>query len=172
MRGSANRLAMRGPGPTTSAGLIEGQYWLPPYIYPPAEFEPIETGSVYIPIPAIGDVATIIQIQIPEGHNGIITHMANNYVGAGFTEGSGQIVWQIARDGAAVDGYDYASVLGSLGSPANPTRHPSGFRVFESQKITLSVKNVSIVVAGQLTGGRLMGWYYPKEYENPSLQTM
>jgi hypothetical protein len=153
-----------------SDGVAGSSYRLPPWIYPPAEFEPIETGSVYVNLPAIGSTATIINIQIPTGHNGIIRGIGNNFVGGGWTEGTGQITWQIARDGAPVDGYD--TILGSLGNPSNPTIHPSGFRVFENQVVILSVTNVSVALAGQLSGGRLLGWYYPIEYEDPNLTTM
>ena len=151
-------------------GLAGDSYVLPPWIYPPAEFEPIETGPLYVSLPAIGATATIATITIPTGHNGIITGVGNNFVGAGWTEGTGSVTWQIARDNAPVDGY--AVILGSLGSPASPTRLPSGFRVFENQVVAFTVKNVSIVVAGQLIGARLMGWYYPKEYESQNVQTM
>lgn len=144
-------------------------YKMPPWIYPPPEFEPIDLVN-YINLPAIGASAAIISILIPTGHNGIITNIANNFVGGGWTEGTGAVTWQISRDNAAVDGYDL--ILASLGSPANPVRHPSGFRVFENQLVTLFVSNVSVVLAGQLSGGRLMGWYYPKEYEDPNLTTM
>jgi hypothetical protein len=144
-------------------------YKLPPWIYPPAEFEPIDLVN-YINLPAVGASANIIAIQIPTGHNAIITHIANNFVGGGWTEGAGTVTWQIARDGAPVDGYDL--IPASLGSPASPTRHPSGFRAFENQIVTLAVNNVNVVLAGQLSGGRLMGYYYPIEYEDPNLTTM
>lgn len=150
-------------------GISSGSYRLPPWIYPPAEFEPIDLFD-YIALPAAGSAADIISIKIPTGNNGIITTYGNNFVGGGWVEGSGDVTWQIARDGAPVDGYD--AILGSLGSPASPTRHPSGFRVFQNQVVTLSVTNVNVVLAGQLSGGRLLGWYYPIEYEDPNLTTM
>lgn len=144
-------------------------YRLPPWLYPPAEFQPIDLFA-YISLPAIGASANIISIQIPTGNNGIVTNIGNNFVGGGWTEGAGAVTWQIARDGAPVDGYD--TILGSLGSPASPTRHPSGFRVFENQIVTLAVSNVSVILAGQLSGGRMLGYYYPMEYEDPNLTTM
>lgn len=157
------------PFPLDRDGVAGGSYRLPPWIYPPAEFEPIDLFN-YVILPAIGSNTNIISIKIPTGNNGIITNIGNNFVGGGWTEGSGAVTWQIARDGAPVDGYDL--ILGSLGSPASPTRHPSGFRVFENQVVTLAVFNVSVVLAGQLSGGRLLGYYYPLEYEDPNLTTM
>lgn len=146
-----------------------GAYRLPPWIYPPAEFQPIDLFN-YVNLPAVGASATIISIQIPTGNNGIITNIGNNFVGGGWTEGTGAVTWQIARDSAPVDGYD--NILGSLGLPQSPTRHPSGFRVFENQLVTFVVSNVSVVLAGQLSGARLLGYYYPIEYEDPNLTTM
>lgn len=150
-------------------GISGSTYKLPPWIYPPAEFEPIDLVN-YINLPAVGASAAIISVTIPTGHNGIIRGIGNNYVGGGWVEGSGAVTWQISRDGAPVDGYD--TILGSLGSPANPTIHPCGFRVFENQIVALVVSNVSVILAGQLSGGRLVGWYYPLEYEDPNLTTM
>jgi hypothetical protein len=147
-----------------------GTYQLPPWIYPPGEFWPIDQGPFYVPLPAIGATAVVVSFQVPPGHNGIILAYGNNFVGGGWTEGSGAVTWQITRDQAAIDGYD--NIPGSLGSPAAPFRHPSGFRIFENQVIQLVVTNVSIVVSGQLIGGRFAGWYYPKMYEDQNITTM
>jgi hypothetical protein len=143
----------------------DGVYQLDPTVYPPPEREPIDLFN-YVALPAIGAAATIVSVQIEAGYNAIIRAYGNNFVGGGWTEGSGAVTWQILIDTAAVPGYD--AILGSLGSPANPTYHPSGFRVMETQTLVLQVTNVSIVVAGQLSGGRLVGYYYPKEYDDPS----
>ena len=141
---------------------------LPPWIYPPAEFIAVDVVG-YVALPAVGAQAIVVQFQVPTGMNGIIESYGNNFIGGGFNEGSGNVIWQIFRDQAlSVPVKGYSNILASLGSPAAPTRHPSGFRVFENEFITLVVKNVAVVVAGQLSGGRFMGWYYPKDYEDPN----
>jgi hypothetical protein len=142
-----------------------GQYWMDPTIWPPPEREPIDLIN-YVALPAIGATATIVSQLIEPGYNAIIRAYANNFVGGGWTEGSGSVTWQIALDTAPAPGYD--TILASLGSPANPVYHPCGIRVLEGQTIILTVTNVSVVLAGQLSGGRLMGYYYPKEYDDPS----
>lgn len=142
-----------------------GAYWADPTIYPPPEREPIDLVN-YVALPAIGATATVVSQLIENSYNAIIRAYANNFVGGGWVEGSGSVTWQIAIDSAAVPGYD--TILASLGSPANPVYHPSGIRTMEGQTIVLSVTNVSVVLAGQLVGGRLMGYYYPKEYDDPS----
>lgn len=142
-----------------------GSYWLPPWIYPPAENEPID-DIAYVGLPAIGSSVQVLKRTIDPGYNSVLVAFANNFVGGGWTEGSGAITWQILIDGAAVPGYDL--IPASLGSPANPVRHPSGIRVFEGQTVVLLATNNSVVLAGQLTGGRWQGYFYPKEYEDPS----
>lgn len=141
----------------------------PPWVVPPVEFNPIDQFN-YAEIPAIGDNAIVVQFKVPAGNNGIILAYGNNFAGGGFLEGTGDIFWQILRDGLAIKGY--GRILGSLGNPSSPTKHPSGFRIFENQTITLKVFNDAVVVdpdAPQLSGGRLMGWYYPLRYEDPGV---
>jgi hypothetical protein len=103
---------------------------------------------------------------IEPGYNAIIRAYGNNFVGGGWAEGTGDITWAILIDSAAVPGYDL--ILGSLGQVSNPTYHPCGFRVMEGQTVVFQVTNNAVVVAGQLTGARLIGYYYPKEYDDPS----
>lgn len=158
-------LALNQQLPNSDGLSSSGVYTLDPTIWPPAEREPIDLIN-YVSLPAIGATAVIVQQQIEPGYNSIIRAYGNNFVGGGWTEGSGQVLWQIAIDNAPVPGYD--AILASLGSPANPVVHPSGIRVAENQTITLSVTNVSVVLAGQLSGGRLMGYYYPREYDDPT----
>jgi hypothetical protein len=134
---------------------------LPPWIYPPAEFEAFDF-STYLAIPAIAAGGAVISFVVPSGRNGVIRKVANVFVGGGFQEGSGSIFWQIRAD--QVPAPNYENVVASLGSVANPTDF-AGIRVYEGQVIDLFVQNVSIVVAGQLIGGRLQGWFYPMQIE-------
>ena len=138
---------------------------LPVWLYPPAQWENLDQYA-YAALPAIGATATIISFTVPIGRNGVIQKVANNYVGGGWTEGSGAVVWRILIDGAPPPGAtSYANILGSLGSPASPTGI-AGFRIFENQVLTLVAFNTSVVVAGQLVGGRLTGYLYPREMES------
>jgi len=139
----------------------------PLWIDPPDQWENLDLLN-YVALPAVGAQATILTFQVPVGRNGVIKKVANNYVGAGWLEGSGTLVWQILIDGAPPAGANsYASILASLGSPANPVEI-SGFRIYENQVLTVIIQNVApgIVPAGQLCGARLVGYLYPKEMES------
>ena len=162
---SQNRPPATIPFPNASGASKADGYWLPPWIYPPAETEPID-DIAYIVLPAIGVTSIILQRIVEPGYNGVLVAFANNFVGGGWTEGSGAVTWQINIDGAPVPGYDL--IPASLGSPANPVRHPSGIRILEGSTITLLVTNVSVVPSAQLSGGRWQGYLYPKEYEDPN----
>jgi hypothetical protein len=141
---------------------------LPLWLYPPNQWENLDQVN-YTALPAIAAEAIIISFQVPLGRHGIINKVACNFVGGGWVEGSGAVVWQILVDGAPPSGASsYDSILGSLGSPANPVGI-AGFRIYENQVLTLEISNVSVVVAGQLAGGRLMGYLYPKEMEDENL---
>ena len=143
-------------------------YPRPPWVDPPQQWENLDLIG-YVALPAIAAQANVLNFQVPLGRNGVIQKVANNLVGGGWTEGAGGAIWQILVDGAPPPGAtNYDLILASLGSPANPVQIP-GFRIYENQVLTLVVKNVNIVVAGQLSGGRLIGYLYPKELEQEDL---
>jgi hypothetical protein len=144
----------------TSAQPVE----LPARLFPPAQWENVDQFA-YVALPAVAARAVIISFKVPIGRNGIIKKIANNFVGGGFQEGQGNIIWRVLVDGAPPPGANsYDSISGSLGSPASPTEI-AGFRIFENQTVQLVADNIAIVVAGQLVGGRLVGYLYPRELE-------
>jgi|SRR5579864_8774543 len=137
----------------------------PTWVDPPDQWENLDLSS-YVALPAQAAQTNIIKFQIPVGHNGVIKKVANNFVGPGFVEGTGAIVWQILVDGAPPPGAtSYDNILDSLGAVSNPTEI-AGFRVYENQTLTVVVKNIGVVPqAGQASGARLIGWLYPREME-------
>ena len=142
---------------------------LPVTNFMPAEGEDFEQAS-YVALPAIGASAVVVQFVVPEGRYGMIKRIANVFVGGGFQEGQGGVVWQIIQD-ALVPGTLVApffdNIVASLGSVSNPSTI-DGIRIREGQLVQLIVKNVSIVVSGQFVGGRLGGYFYPVELDPPT----
>jgi hypothetical protein len=152
----------------------KGRPDLPPWIYAPANFENLDKIN-YALLPAIGSTATIISFIVPPGRNGIVNKVACNFVGGGWVEGTGDIVWRILIDGTPPPGAtDYDTILASLGGPAQPTGI-AGFRIYENQTLTLVIfnnpggPNGGVVVAGQRGGGRLTGWTYMREDEEADI---
>jgi len=147
---------------------------LPVHLFPPRQWENVDQLA-YALLPAIGSTVIIISFTVPIGRNGIIRKVANNFVGGGWTEGTGDIVWRILVDGTPPPGAtSYDTINASLGSPANPVDIP-GFRVYENQVVTLQAfnnpggPNGGVIVAGQRVGGRLIGYLYPREFEEEDI---
>lgn len=138
---------------------------LHPWLWQPAAGTPFNP-TTYIPLPAQTVTAMVVEFTVPEGRNGVINQMGNNFVGGGFTDGSGDVVWRLLVNGQPYP--NFANIIASLGNPAAPSGI-GAVRIFEKQLIQLVVKNVGIaVIASQLIGGRLSGWFYPRKLEDPN----
>jgi hypothetical protein len=147
---------------------------LPLWVYPPINWENVDQIG-YVLVPALNTEATILSFQVPQGRNGIINKVACNFVGGGWTEGTGDIIWRIEVDGATPPGANsYHNIPASIGSPAQPVGI-SGFRIYENQIVEVEVfnnpagANGGVVVAGQFSGARLCGYLYPRESEDPNI---
>ncbi|MGH8135061.1 MAG: hypothetical protein ACRER4_01840, partial [Steroidobacteraceae bacterium] len=141
---------------------------LPVVNFMPPEGESFEFHG-YVALPAIAATAVVFSFQVPIGRNGMIKRIANVFVGGGFQEGQGNVFWQIMADlkdasfGAGANNLvapNYDNIVASLGSVAAPSEI-DGIRIREGQVVALVVRNVAIIVAGQLVGGRLGGYFYP-----------
>jgi hypothetical protein len=130
---------------------------LPPWLYQPTTGLPFNPTN-YVAIPAIAAQAVIIDFIVPNGYNGVINQMGNNFVGSGFTDGSGDLVWQLLLDGVPYPNFD--AIISSLGNPAAPSLI-GAVNIRERQHVQLVVTNTAIIPAGQLIGGRLSGWFFP-----------
>jgi hypothetical protein len=138
---------------------------LPLRLFPPDNWLNFDQQN-YVALAAIAARALIISFKVPIGYNGIINAIGNNFVGGGWVEGSSAVIWRVLVDGAPPPGAtSYDTILGSLGSPANPTKI-AGFRIYENQTVQLVADNISVIVAGQLVGGRLLGYLYPRELDS------
>lgn len=156
------------PGPGLEAVNPFQQVQQPPWIAMPASGE-IFFPAAFITIPAVGQTLPIVKFQVPAGRSGVINRLANEVVGAGggggagWVNGSGQLVWQILINGAVVKNCE--NIVAQLGTVAAPSEIPF-IRLRENDLVQLTVTNVSInPPAGQRIGGRMQGWYYPKELD-------
>ena len=138
----------------------------PPWIDRPASGEPF-TPAAWIALPAIGATATLVQFRVPTGRSGVINRIANEaLVGGGWNNGDGNLVWQILINAAAVKNLE--NIISVLGLVANPTVI-DGIRLRENDLVQLVIRNVAVPAAGQLVGGRLQGYFYPKELDPENL---
>ncbi|HEV2225127.1 MAG TPA: hypothetical protein VGR84_19195 [Candidatus Acidoferrales bacterium] len=166
--------------PITSLGLGDGQpatspegYRMvqrPPWIEMPSSGEPFNLSGT-IRMPALGVTATIVSIVAGVGRSGVINRLANQVIGGGWTDGDGNLVFQITRNG--IPERDQQDLLSSLGEVIEPS--PFGpLRMTENDVIALTVFNnnvppaIGVPPAGQLVKGRLDGWFYPKDLDPPT----
>ena len=88
-----------------------------------------------------------------------------DYVGGGFTEGQGGILFRVFRNKAltrAVKGF--GTLTASMGTVSNPVEIPP-VQLYENEWLSIVEQNVSIVPAGQQIVGVLVGWDYPRSEE-------
>jgi hypothetical protein len=138
---------------------------LPNWIFPSMNSVHFDNAGDIV-LPAIGVESPIFTFVVPKGFNGVMKEISNAFLGGGFNDGSGAIVWRVLQNNQAVRGKE--NMLNSLGSVAIPSRIGGGgfIRILENDIISMTVLNVSIAPAGQLVAGRLSGWFYPKD-EDP-----
>lgn len=134
---------------------------LPVYLFPSVDSESFDycTG---VDLPAVAAQAMVVSFQVPEGRNGIIKRFGNVYIGSGFADFSGALQWQLLLDGTPVPNYE--NIIASLGATANPAE-VSSIRIKENQLVQLVINNISLVVGGAMSGGRIGGWFYPVDEE-------
>jgi hypothetical protein len=161
------------PSNATNAGAVGTQpsaativLALPNWIFPSLNSIAFDNAGD-IALPAVGVESPIFTFQVPKGFNGVMKEIGNAFIGGGFTDGSGAIIWRILQNNQAMRGKE--NLQNSLGSVAIPSRIGGGgfIRIIENDIIAMTVLNVSIVPAGQLIAGRLSGWFYPKD-EDPA----
>jgi hypothetical protein len=140
----------------------------PPHLFQPVDGFPFDY-TAYVATPAVGTNIAVVQFTVPQGQFGVIKKVGNVYIGAGFVEGSGSLVWQIQQNAGVVRNYD--NILASLGTVNAPTELAGSILLYEQNLITLVVNNVGLVAGGTQVGGRLSGWFFPKDYL-PDTETM
>jgi len=139
---------------------------LPPWLFATASSRNlIQVAAISIPAVSVGAFTPIVDFKIDPGKNGVIKWFANQYVGGGFTDGSGSLIWRLAIDGVAVPGFE--NIIVSLGTNQIPSEI-APVRLFAGRRVQLLVTNVSIVPAGQIIEGGIRGWLYPKDEEPPA----
>ena len=142
-----------------------------PWLTPPPDVESFHLAAG-IALPAISATVftVVVSITVPPGRNGVLNQIANLYEGpgAGFIDFTGDVVWQITRNspsGGTAPERNYENIQASLGTPAAPGRI-APIRIFENDVISLVVRNANIIVASQVCGGLLGGWFYARTWDD------
>jgi hypothetical protein len=112
-----------------------------------------------VTLPAVGAGFTIVQrFQVPLGYDGVIKYLSNNFLGGGFVDFSGDIVWQILADNRPIRNFN--NIRANKGTTGIP-RPVSPIRIYSGQVITYVVNHVAnVALAGQVVCS-LTGYLYP-----------
>lgn len=139
---------------------------LPLQNYMPAEGREFRYAAD-VGIPNQGASAIVVQFKVPQGFNGFINRLKAVYVGGGFEEGQGLIIWTLYQDfqqSTVMPGFN--NITAAIGGPNGP-EVMNGLKVKQNQLVTLQVSNSNpgVVPAGQLIGGIIGGYFYPVSIE-------
>lgn len=136
-----------------------------PWLMAGPDAEPFdEPGNIIVPAAGLGDTA-ILEFRCPVGYQGVLVGHQHQYFGAGFVQGSGDLLWRIGIDG------NFPRSMGAMpfemGSLERPRPLYAPVRFGESQVITyfIDVPAGSPVAtgAGNYTIAALSGFLWPME---------
>jgi len=119
-----------------------------------------EVGSIDLPLGGSAE-ASVLAFRVPAGYDGIITGVGNTFTGAGFTAGSGAIVWRIRRDGAYFR--NYSNLIAEYGDDVSPSDLDGGLMIHSGELVEYTVEHPS--AASALVGRvvcRLRGRIWPR----------
>jgi hypothetical protein len=146
------------------------KYRDPPWIKMPAQGKRFQNvGSISLPA-ADGADHVVLSFLVPHGFDGVGTSLVQNYTGAGFVEGSGDLTWRIQLN------MRYPKDLGMMTTQVGslnivtPTVN-AGNLLLQSDQLVQYIVNRSVASSGTLIGGRIvcaiLGWNYPRGVHVP-----
>jgi hypothetical protein len=130
---------------------------------PPDSWTFLPNGQVTMP--AIGDSATICSQTIQKGRSAVIWRIANGTaLGSGiadWTNGDGNLIWRILRNGVPYQYFgDLKTIVGLVEQGGAPLVGPLYAR--ENDNISLVLYNIGLEPSGQIAVGSFSGYLYPK----------
>lgn len=116
-----------------------------------------------IALPAVGAGETVVlAFIVPEGFNGVIKWLSNNFLGGGFVAFTGDIIWRILADNRPIR--NFSNIQAEKGT-TNIPREISPIRIYSGQTIQFMVNHVAnAALAGQVVCS-LVGYIYPASLE-------
>jgi len=131
-----------------------------PWIDPPLGSFPFDEQDG-INLPAIGNGFTVVLgFMVPNGSDGVINYISNNFLGGGFNQFSGDIIWQILADGRAIR--NFSNIKAEKGT-VGQGREISPIRIYSNQLIQYVVSHrANVGLNGQVVCS-LNGYYYPSQ---------
>ena len=138
------------------------KYDNPPWIVmPPQGRRYQEIATIVLPAPGVD--TQVVAFTVPFGFDGVITGVVNRFIGAGFVEGSGDLLWRIQLSRRYAP--DYGNIDTSLGDLTSPiAMDGGGMRIYSGQLVrylTQVVNPATLDPAGRVLCA-IYGWFYPR----------
>lgn len=118
-----------------------------------------EQGGVVLPASPSNDTI-VLSFQVPDGFDGVINAVSNNFLGGGFVGFSGDIIWRILADGRAIRNFE--NIRAEKGTVEQP-RKVSPIRIYSRQTVEYVVNHA----ANGLLNGQVIcsatGYFYPSQ---------
>lgn len=130
---------------------------------PPGAVPLHRVAGIVTPAPAAGD-QTILEYRVPTGYDGLLAGIFHFYSGAGFVQGSGDILWRLRVNLHYVE--DLGNIAYALGSPQSPIPLTEGQILLSNQVVRyiVNVPNLSgqIQVGQSQISAGLFGFLWPR----------
>ncbi|HBY64725.1 MAG TPA: hypothetical protein DEH78_33305 [Solibacterales bacterium] len=149
---------------STSGGAAAAGSGFPPYEVMPPGGRPFHyQAAVNCPAPGTSNFV-VTSFRVPIGWTAAIRSIANQYIGSGFVEGSGDLIWRVSVDGAYQPGFE--NITTSLGAADQPRRLEGVILAGSNQLVEYSVSVDAAFAGGTGAAGKvvcgLFGWFYPE----------
>lgn len=118
-----------------------------------------------VAIPADNARANIITFTVPQGTDVIITGVRNDFSGAGFSNGSGDLIWSYEIGGGFIFNYGNVTFANTASNGYELVGRGGGF-LFENQQLVIQVlagPNASANLSGGTIQAQVRGWYIPRD---------
>jgi len=125
---------------------------------PPNSQEFLVSGS--IAYPAINTETQIIAYTVPSGYIGRLRWLWITHIGGNPPDGTGQVIWRLRVNGAAVNGFGNLQfqVGSSNGAAFGPGMDISSVELAQGDVLTATVTTTVAQVGGVMTAAQFHGW--------------
>lgn len=164
----ANQSVVPGTDSVNPAATIGGfgNFALAPWLFPPTNWIAYDTHRSIATPAQDGNDYIVLSFVVPIGYDGVIKRLSHNYIGGGFQQGAGGIIWRLKIDDVLVRNYDAMVIeFGTVYAP----RVTDGIRIISGQTIAYLVNlPVGGGASGFLPSGgsqiicTVAGWFYPQ----------
>ena len=149
---------------TENENVVVKRPWLePPEGYSPFDAQdgidlPVVGAASTTPLTSATGAAVVLTFVVDNGYDGVINFLSDNFLGGGFQDFSGDIIWQLYADSAPIRNFN--NITAQKGTVEQP-RTVSPIRIYSGQTISFVVIHAANVTLNGPVVCTLTGYTYP-----------